>query len=52
MINYGFELKIDDKLWTFFALYRSLSQSQENLEMFIDNFELNSETFLEKIPFF
>ena len=45
------ELKIDDKLWTFVALYRSLSQSQEHLQTFIDNFELNSETLSRKNPF-
>ena len=47
-----FELKIDDKLCTFAALYRLPRQSQDNCETFIDNFEVNLETCLEKIPFF
>ena len=33
----NFELKIGDKLRTFVALYRSSSQSQDNVETFIDN---------------
>ena len=37
----NFELKIGDKLCTFVALYRSPSQSLDNFETFIDNFELN-----------
>ena len=39
-----FELKIGDKLCTFVTLYRSPSQSLDNFETFIDNFELNLET--------
>ena len=49
-INFG--LKIDDKLCTFVALYRSPSQSQDNFETFVDNFELNLETLTRKNPFF
>ena len=48
-INFG--LKIGDKLCTFAALYRSPSQSQNNFESFIDNFELNLETLFRKNPF-
>ena len=48
----NFELKIDDKLWTFVAMYRSLSQSQEHLQTFIYDFELISETLSQKNPFF
>ena len=40
----NFELKIGDKLCAFVALYRSRSQSQDNFETFIYNFELNLET--------
>ena len=47
----NFELKIDDKLCTFAALYRSPRQSQDNFETFIDNFELNLETLSRKNPF-
>ena len=47
----NFELKIGDKLCTFAALYRSPSQSQDNFETFIDNFELNLETLSRKNPF-
>ena len=47
----NFELKIGDKLCTFAALYRSPSQSQNNFETFIDNFELNLETLFRKNPF-
>ena len=45
------ELKIGDKLCTFVALCGSLSQSQDNFETFIDNFELNLETLSRKNPF-
>ena len=47
----SFELKIGDKLCTFVALYRSSSQSQDNFETLIDNFELNLETLSRKHPF-
>ena len=47
----NFELKIGDKHCTFVALYRSPSQSLDNLETFIDNFELNLETLSRKSPF-
>ena len=47
----NFELKIGDKLCTFFNLYRSPSQSQDIFETFIDNFKLNSETLSQKNPF-
>ena len=47
----NFELKIGDKFCTFLALYRSPSQSQDNFETFIDNFELNLETLSRKNTF-
>ena len=47
----NFELKIGDKLCTFFNLYRSPSQSQDIFETFIDNFKLNSETLSQKNSF-
>ena len=34
----NFELKVGDKLCTFVDLYRSPSQSQDNFQTFIDNF--------------
>ena len=46
----NFELKIGDKLCTFVAVYRSPSQSQDNFETFIDNFELNLEELSRKNP--
>ena len=48
----NFELKIGDKLCTFVALYRSPSQSLDNFETFINNFELILETLSRKNPFF
>ena len=48
---YKFEFKIDAKLCTFVVLYRSLSQSQDNFETFIDNFKLNLETLSRKNSF-
>ena len=47
----NFELKIGDKICTFVTLYRWPSQSQDNVETFIDNFELNLETLSRKNPF-
>ena len=47
----NFELKISEKLCTFAALYRSPSQSQNDFESLIDNFELNLETLFRKNPF-
>ena len=48
----NFQLKISGKLCAFVALYRSPSQSQDNFEKFIDNFELNFKNFSQKNPFF
>ena len=48
----NFELKIGDKLCTFVGLYRSPSQSPDNFETFIENFELNLETLFRKTSFF
>ena len=47
----NFELRIGGKLCTFVAVYRSPSQSLDNFETFIDNFELNLETLSRKNPF-
>ena len=47
----NFESKIGDKLCTFVALYGSPSQSPDNFETFIDNFELNLETLSRKNTF-
>ena len=46
-----FELKVDDKICTYVALYGSPSQSQDNFETFIDNFKLKLETLSRKNPF-
>ena len=47
----NFELKIGDKLCNFVALYRSPSQTQDELEKFSDNLELNLGTLSQKNPF-
>ena len=47
----NFELKIGDKSCNFIALYRSLSQSQDNFETFSDNFEMTLETLAQKGSF-
>ena len=47
----NFELKIDDKLCTIFAPYRSPSQSKDNFKTFIDNFELNIENLSRRNVF-
>ena len=38
-----FELKIAEKAWNFFSLYRSPSQIQDDFEAFTENLELNLE---------
>ena len=48
---YKFELKKGAKLCTFVVLYKSLSQSQDNFETFINNFKLNLETLSCKNSF-
>ena len=39
-------MKIGEKLGTFIVLYRSPSQSQDEFETFLKNFELNLDTIL------
>ena len=43
--------KIENKLCNFIVLYRSPSQSQESLESFIDNLELNIDATTTKNPY-
>ena len=45
------ELMVGDKLCDFIALYTSSSQSQDLLEFFKENLELNLESALQKNPF-
>ena len=47
----NFEMKIGEKLCNFTALYRSPSQSQDDFETFLKNFELNLDTILANNPF-
>ena len=44
-------MKIEEKLCNFIALYRSPSQSQDELETFLKNFELNLDTILTNNTF-
>ena len=44
-------MQLGDKIHTFVALYRSPSQSQDNLETFVDNFEMTSEIYAQRNPF-
>ena len=44
-------MKIEEKLCNFIALYRSPSQSQDELETFLKNFELNLDTILPNNTF-
>ena len=46
-----FELMLDDKLCNFIALYRSPSQSQDQIEFFKENLELNLESVVKNNPF-
>ena len=46
-----FELKIGDKICNFVVLYRSPSQSQDELETFSDNFEMTLDILAQKIRF-
>ena len=39
-------MKIGEELCTFIVLYRSPSQSQDEFETFLKNFELNIDTIL------
>ena len=47
----SFELQIDDKICNFMVLYRSPSQSQDNFEIFADNFQMTLEIIGYKNPF-
>ena len=47
----SFELQNGDKICTFVALYRSPSQSQDDFETFVDNFEMTFELLAQKSPF-
>ena len=46
-----FELKIGDKICNFVVLYRSPSQTEEELEKFFHNVELNLRALSQKLPF-
>ena len=47
----GFELNIGGKICNFICLCRSPSQTLDEFEKFIDNLELNLETFCQNNPF-
>ena len=47
----AFDLIISNKLCSFVALYRSLSQSQDNFATFSDNFEMTLDLASKKNPF-
>ena len=47
----NFEMKIEDKLCNFVALYRSPSHSQDKFEIFAKNLELNLDAISVKNPF-
>ena len=47
----NFELNIGGKICNFNSLYRPPSQTQDKLEKFIDNLELNLETLCQNNPF-
>ena len=47
----SFEMKIGEKLCNFNVLYRSPSQSQDDFETFLKNFEINLDTVLAHNPF-
>ena len=44
-------MKIWEKLCNFIVLYRSPSQSQDDFETFLKNFELNLDKILANNPF-
>ena len=48
----NFEINIGGKICNFISLYRSPTQTQDELEKFIDNLELNLETLCQNNPFF
>ena len=47
----NFEIKISDKTRNFISLYRSPSQTKDEFENLIKNFELNVEHIVNKSPF-
>ena len=47
----NFEIRIDEKLCRFLCLYRSLSQTRDISETFADNYELTSDTIVNKNSF-
>ena len=47
----NFEIMIGNKICNFITLYRSLSQSQDDLQAFIKNLEMNLETLAQRNPF-
>ena len=46
----NFQLNISGKVCTFISLYRSPSQTQDEIEKFFDNLELNLETLCQNNP--
>ena len=44
-------MRIGEKLFNFIILYRSPSQSQDDFEASLKNFELNLDIILSKHPF-
>ena len=46
--KYSFELKSSDKTCNFVSLYRSSSQSQDDLEFLTENIELNLENLVKR----
>ena len=44
-------MRIGEKLFNFIILYRSPTQSQDDFETFLKNFELNFDIILAKHPF-
>ena len=48
----NFEIMIGNKICNFLTLYRSLSQSQDDLQAFMKNLEMNLETLAQRNPFF
>ena len=48
----NFEIRIGGKLCRFVSLYRSPSQSQDDFEIFANNFELNIDTATANNSFF
>ena len=47
----NFEIKIGDKVYNFFSLYRSPSQTLEDFKTFRRNCELDLENIVQRNPF-